>query len=1032
MSSQRFTGALLFATAALALQATASAATQARQEVASLALGAPVSTVAQAPSRMTPSGTKRIILRLSDAPLVVAMGANAKRTGGSMTLAQRQAYMASLKVKQDALMAQVKALGGTELARLGKGYNAVIVAVPAAKLTQLSRLSGVAAMKEVVDHRRALDTTVPYIGASALQAMGVTGTGVKIAVLDTGIDYTHYNLGGSGSAADYAAATANPKTIPAGLFPTAKVIGGIDFVGGDWPNSPEAPDANPIDAGSDAGHGTHVADIAAGASLDGKHKGVAPGAQLYAVKVCSSVATSCSGVAILEGLEWSMDPHGDLSFSDSADVVNLSLGSSYGLRDDDSTAMVSNAVRFGIVVAVAAGNSADRPYIVSSPSIAPEAISVAQTQVPTASTYAVRVNSPAAIAGSYGNTATLDFAPVGAGFSGNVAYIGRACPAGSISAGSPADAFIADPSGKVVLIDRGACSVSLKIDYAAKAGAKAVLLGLVASGDAVSFSNGGGDTFVPSLVIQQSLSSAIKANITAPVNVTVDTSTRVGLAGSMASTSARGPGMDFSALKPEIGAPGASVSAIYGTGNGQEAFGGTSGATPMISGSAALVLQKYPGSNPSEVKARLMNSANRTIYTNPATLPGELAPISRIGAGEVRVDRAVGLTTGVWDSANPFSVGLAFGTLRAIGVTTITKKVAVRNYSTSARTYTIATSFRYANDAANGAVKLSAPASISVGPNATGAFTLTMTLDSSKLPLWNLGSPSDQGTGALLQQVEYDGYLSVSDATDTATVPWLFLPHKAANVSPDKTAVALAGADTGSLTVHNVGGATSGLTDVYALTGTSPQSSTVLNPYGGLQPLVDLKAVGVRSVDGVVQFALSSWGERAFPAYPGGIEIDVDSNGDGVADYAIYTSENGGFALTGQTLVNVLNLSTGIATAKYYADGDLNSSNIVYTVVGADIGITSPTQKITFNVIAFDNYYTGAVTDVIGAMVYTPGAPRYTVSSDEFVTPVGGSTALTLTRTATGATSSPSQTGFLLLHADARTGRESDIVTVTP
>jgi subtilisin family serine protease len=1032
MSSQRFKGAALFATAFLALQMPAGAQTNARLEVASLALGAPVSATAQPPARAKLSGTRRVILRLSDAPLVVAMGANAKRTGGSMTLAQRQAYMATLKAKQDALVAQVKALGGTELARLGKGYNAVIVSAPAAKLAQLSQLSGVVAMKEVVDHRLSLATTVPYIGASALQALGVTGAGVKIAVLDTGIDYTHYNLGGSGTSADYAAASANPTALPAGLFPTAKVIGGYDFVGGSWPNSAEAPDPNPIDAGTGAGHGTHVADIAAGASLDGLHKGVAPGAQLYAVKVCSSVATSCSGIAILEGLEWSMDPHGDLSFTDSADVVNLSLGSSYGQRDDDSTAMVSNVVRFGIVVAVAAGNSADRPYIVSSPSIAPEAISVAQTQVPTASTFAVRVNSPAAIAGSYGNTATVDWAPVGAGFSGDVAYIGRGCPAGAVSAGSAADPLLANPAGKVALIDRGACSVSLKVDYAAKAGAKAVLIGLVASGDAVSFSNGGGDTFVPTLVIQQSLSGAIKANIGAPVNVTVDSSTRVALAGSMASTSARGPGIDFSALKPEIGAPGASVSAIYGTGNGQEAFGGTSGATPMIAGSAALILQKYPASPPSEVKARLMNSAFRTIYTNPATLPGELAPVSRIGAGEVRVDRAVGLTTGVWDSANPYSVGLAFGTVRAVGVTTLTKKIAVRNYGSSARTYAIATSFRYANDAANGAVKFSAPASISVGPNATAAFTLTLTLDSSKLPLWNLGFAGDQGTGALLQQVEYDGYLSVSDAAETATVPWHILPHKAANVAPDATTVALAGGSTGSLAVSNSGGATEGLTDVYALTGTSPQTSTVLNAYGGLQPLVDLKAVGVRSVGSALQFAISTWGERAFPAYPGGFEIDIDVNNDGVADYAIYTGENGGFALTGQTLVYVANLAAGTAVAKYYADEDLNSSNMVYTVEAADVGVTSTTQKISFNVIAYDNYYTGATTDVLAGMVYTPGIPRYTVSSDEFTTPVGGSFPLTLTKVAAGAAASPSQTGFLLLHADARTGRESDIVTVTP
>jgi hypothetical protein len=132
------------------------------------------------------------------------------------------------------------------------------------------------------------------------------------------------------------------------------------------------------------------------------------------------------------------------------------------------------------------------------------------------------INSPANIAGSDSNTANLAFAPVNTPVTSNVVYVGRGCPAGSISPGSPADPYLANPSGQIVLIDRGACAVSLKIDAAANAGAIGVLIGLVAPGDAVSFSYWGGTNFVPSLVITLDESNVIKgALVSSPVNATL-------------------------------------------------------------------------------------------------------------------------------------------------------------------------------------------------------------------------------------------------------------------------------------------------------------------------------------------------------------------------------------------------------------------------------------------------------------------------------------------------------------------------------
>ena len=127
----------------------------------------------------------------------------------------------------------------------------------------------------------------------------------------------------------------------------------------------------------------------------------------------------------------------------------------------------SIASQLGVVVVAAAGNDADKPYVVSSPSAAPDVISVAQSEVPSARKVPLVITSPANIAGTYANTATVDWAPVTSTVAGAVAYVGRGCPAGSITPTNPDDAYLANPAGKLALIDRGSCAISLKVDRAA-------------------------------------------------------------------------------------------------------------------------------------------------------------------------------------------------------------------------------------------------------------------------------------------------------------------------------------------------------------------------------------------------------------------------------------------------------------------------------------------------------------------------------------------------------------------------------------
>src|SRR5206468_12579869 len=199
--------------------------------------------------------------------------------------------------KQDALMGQIRGLGGRELGRVGKAHNALVISIDASRIKDIEALPGIKSVRPLINYELALSETVPYIGASAVQAEGFDGTGVRVAVLDTGIDYTHAFFGGAGTAAAYTAAYGTTTSDPRhqtldGLFPTAKVVGGYDFVGEVWPFGDRSEDPDPIDF---QGHGTHVADIIGGRSLDGLHKGVAPGCSLLAIRACSAVSTSCNG-----------------------------------------------------------------------------------------------------------------------------------------------------------------------------------------------------------------------------------------------------------------------------------------------------------------------------------------------------------------------------------------------------------------------------------------------------------------------------------------------------------------------------------------------------------------------------------------------------------------------------------------------------------------------------------------------------------------------------------------------------------------
>jgi hypothetical protein len=146
-------------------------------------------------------------------------------------------------------------------------------------------------------------------------------------------------------------------------------------------------------------------------------------------------------------------------------------------------------------------------------------------------------------------------------------------------------------------------------------------------------------------------------------------------------------------------------------------------------------------------------------------------------------------------------------------------------------------------------------------------------------------------------------------------------------------------------------------------------------------------------------------------------DVYVDTNRDGKDDYVIYPSEAGGFAATGTSVVNVVNLATQTGKAYFYNVSDFDSSTQVLTAPWSALGLTAG-STFDFSVYAFDNYFTGALTDAIEGQSWTAGATKYAAAANTVTVPAGRRLKLPVT-------SSPSvrssQTGLLFLYGAAET-----------
>jgi subtilisin family serine protease len=633
-------------------------------------------------------------------------------------------HRARLQWQREAVHDQLRQLGFVRDADTDVVLHTLIGRMPAQNIEAANSIPGVRLVRAARTYKRHLDAAVPLVRAdSAWMVVGgeqKAGRGIKIGIIDTGIDLTHPMLQDS------------TLPIPAG-FPkgeraltNSKVIVARNYVSllGD----PRL-DQNALD---EDGHGTSVAAIAAGrraVSPFGSLAGVAPGAYLgnYRISVFG------------ETLETSIIAALNDATADGMNVINVSFGgAAYDVTSLEPVPLaIAAAVEAGLVVVVAAGNECDTPPCpgtVGDPASAPTAVTVGATTNSRILAYA------ASVSGSGVPDSLQRIPAVAADRQMPAGPIGPAAVARPTSASSNACKALTsteDVRGKIVLFTGGTgCSRSVQIKNLADSGVVAALYYVSNSSDPpYTFSytdpTAGAPMEpaappIPSFMLWGSDGKALNDLLAQPappqIQLAIDstgTSFPLG-ADQMAYFSSRGPSID-NEVKPDLVAPGFWIySAAQGNNVGGAAYNsseftagdGTSLSSPMVAGAAALVKQAHPTWTPAQVKSAL---ASRAVAA--ANEGAQTAPILASGAGRLDVGRSLSSVAAL----DPVSI--SFGSWYVGNQVTATRKLTITNLGAAAESYSVEVSVRKA--LSNASVSVQPPQTSSVAPGASATVQVT-------------------------------------------------------------------------------------------------------------------------------------------------------------------------------------------------------------------------------------------------------------------------------------------------------------------
>jgi subtilisin family serine protease len=906
------------------------------------------------PAGVPSHGSYAFLLRLSTASTLSAYRA---ATGGkSAAAAAAKSQYSRIRAAQADVVAALPA-GSHVLYKTHSVLAGVAVTSNVRNYRSLQGISGVQAVYPIAPKSISNSYAVPLQHApQAWAAHSTLGENSTIAIIDTGIDFTHANFAGPGTTAAYDTALANDTADPAYPDPT-KIVGGHDFAGDTYnadPTDPDYqpvpnPDNNPLDC---AGHGSHVAGIAAGygENTDGSTfagdystlgaltsaqyqaqfrigPGMAPKAKLLAYKVFG-----CAGSTdvVGEAIDAAADPNGDGDPSDHADVINMSLGTDYGSPHDGDSVASNFASVLGITVVVASGNGGDQYDVGGSPGDATRVLTAANSvdaysQIDTV--HATVNGTPQLLAAQ--RSIAYDWAG-DPDLSGSVVKLSEASNLDGCDPLNTADA--AAVNGKIAFLewtdadDVRRCGSATRSANVVTAGA----VGAILADDEETFAAGiTGSATKPVVMVVKSAGITIRDALNASQTVSV-TGTSAGdfaqlvpadddKVNSSSSRGIRGAGN----VKPDVAAVGTSVfSTAMGTGDDGVSETGTSMATPMIAGLAGLVKSIHPAWTAEEVKADIMNTAGQDLFVGDSHAGTKYAP-NRVGAGRIQADKALDNLVVAYVQDNPGAVSVSFGPVAVTGATTLTKTVKVVNKSLHGASYTLA---YQALTIVPGVSYQVSPSSLTVPAWSSKTFTVKFVVTNATALTKTHDSTLALDQGGLPREFLADASGRVvltptSGATVPLRVPVYSAPRPASTMTHSGSlALSGSGVQTGNLALSGHGvnqgsfstkvrsyvagfelQATSGLAPTCA----SPSSAGCVH-YSD-ERSADLKYVGTTSdypklvslgdptpfTDAQAYFSITTQGKWRTPVGPQEFDVLIDTNADNVPDAAMYNTRLG-------------------------------------------------------------------------------------------------------------------------------------------
>ncbi len=676
-----------------------------------------------------PRTTGEYAVVLEDPPLAATISSTKELKTTSAVDRRARIQRAQAAVRKTLAERKVRETYSTDLL-----VNAIFVRATPTQAEEIAKTPGVRYVQFLPPVKpklnRALDLMRVLEGWTLVGGEGNAGAGVRIGILDSGIDHTHPAFQDDSLQVPAGFPKGRPEDLP---YTNRKIIVARSYVSLLPFAEVRAEDSRPDDKTprDRKGHGTAVAMAAAGRRVSGPAAtitGVAPKAFLGNYKIFGSpgVNDATRTSVIIRALQDAI--------ADGMDIVTLSLGSpaEFGplVRDpfcagqspgleipsdacDVRAYAVENAVRLGLTVVVAAGNDGIEFEIpayntINTPGTATSAITVGASSNAHVWFSTVRVESVSApsnlreIDTLFGNgpkptpTLTAPLRDVTA-----LQDNGLACtPLGNGTL-----------AGAIALIQRGDCSYAEKVNNAQRAGAVGVILYQPDGVNGLGFPQGLAGTGIPLVLIGNSDGVALKqfvaANPDPPVTLDIRLRERSEVANTVAYFTSHGPSIGDvtrgeAPIKPELVAVGTDLymatQSLDPNGAQYDATGftadqGTSFAAPMVAGAAALVKQRFPSFTPAQIKSAVVTTATLDVDG-----PDGTARVVAVGNGKLNVQGALQVSTvvdpvtlsfGVINSGSPLPKTLSLVLTNVTGQPTALDLAIVRRDADSAAQLTV-------------------------------------------------------------------------------------------------------------------------------------------------------------------------------------------------------------------------------------------------------------------------------------------------------------------------------------------------------